>query len=108
MTHAQSGPPADADLSSGHHGRVGRGTRVREIEMLRSMPEVGDALIITAGERAPDAKRTRNGKPTLPRDHEVDDVVYVEDDLAAPISSGLLPQGRHGRDPCRIPDRCPA
>jgi 4-hydroxy-3-polyprenylbenzoate decarboxylase len=58
---------------------------VRAIEMLRSIPEVETHLIITSGARKTLAYETSTDAGAIMK---LADVVYHEDDLAAPISSG--------------------
>jgi flavin prenyltransferase len=58
---------------------------VRAVEMLRALPEVETHLIITAGARKTLAYETSTDAAAIMK---LADVVYREDDLAAPISSG--------------------
>jgi len=66
-------------------GASGAAYGVRAVEMLRDMPEVETHLIITAGARKTLAYETATDAATITK---LADVVYHEDDLAAPISSG--------------------
>jgi 4-hydroxy-3-polyprenylbenzoate decarboxylase len=58
---------------------------VRAVEMLRSLPEVETHLIITSGARKTLAYETEADAAAITK---LADVVYHEDDLAAPVSSG--------------------
>jgi 4-hydroxy-3-polyprenylbenzoate decarboxylase len=58
---------------------------VRAVEMLRSLPEIETHLIITEGARKTLAYETATDAAAVMK---LADVVYREDDLAAPISSG--------------------
>jgi flavin prenyltransferase len=58
---------------------------VRAVEMLRGLPEVETHLIITSGARKTLAYETATDAAAIMK---LADVVYHEDDLAAPISSG--------------------
>lgn len=58
---------------------------VRAVEMLSRMPEVETHLIITSGARKTLAYETATDPAAIAK---LADVVYHEDDLAAPISSG--------------------
>jgi 4-hydroxy-3-polyprenylbenzoate decarboxylase len=58
---------------------------VRAVEMLREMPDVETHLIITEGARKTLAYETATDPAAVMK---LADVVYREDDLAAPISSG--------------------
>ena len=58
---------------------------VRAVEMLREMPDVETHLIITEGARKTLAYETATDTAAVMK---LADVVYREDDLAAPISSG--------------------
>jgi 4-hydroxy-3-polyprenylbenzoate decarboxylase len=66
-------------------GASGAAYGVRAVELLRAMPEVETHLIITAGARKTLAYETETDAAAV---MELADVVYREDDLAAPISSG--------------------
>jgi 4-hydroxy-3-polyprenylbenzoate decarboxylase len=58
---------------------------VRAVEMLRGLPDVETHLIITSGARKTLAYETATDAASIMK---LADVVYHEDDLAAPISSG--------------------
>lgn len=58
---------------------------VRAVEMLRAMPEIETHLIITSGARKTMAYETAADAAAIAK---LADVVYHEDDLAAPVSSG--------------------
>jgi flavin prenyltransferase len=66
-------------------GASGAPYGVRAVEMLHGLPEVETHLIITAGARQTLAYETSADAAALTR---LADVVYREDDLAAPVSSG--------------------
>jgi 4-hydroxy-3-polyprenylbenzoate decarboxylase len=66
-------------------GASGAAYGVRAVEMLRGMPEVETHLIITSGARKTLAYETATNAAAIMK---LADVVYQEDDLAAPISSG--------------------
>ena len=66
-------------------GASGAPYGVRAVEMLRGVPDVETHLIITAGARQTLAYETATDADALKK---LADVVYREDDLAAPISSG--------------------
>ncbi len=66
-------------------GASGVAYGVRAVEMLRGLPEVETHLIITAGARKTLAYETATDAAAVMK---LADVVYHEDDLAAPISSG--------------------
>jgi flavin prenyltransferase len=66
-------------------GASGATYGVRAVEMLRTIPEVETHLIITSGARKTLAYETATDPATIMK---LADVVYHEDDLAAPISSG--------------------
>jgi flavin prenyltransferase len=66
-------------------GASGAAYGVRAVEMLRAIPEVETHLIITAGARKTLAYETATDAAALAK---LADVVYREDDLAAPVSSG--------------------
>jgi 4-hydroxy-3-polyprenylbenzoate decarboxylase len=66
-------------------GASGATYGVRAVEMLRSLPEVETHLIITSGARKTLAYETATDAAAIMK---LADVVYHEDDLAAPISSG--------------------
>lgn len=66
-------------------GASGAAYGVRAVEMLRSLPEVETHLIITSGARKTLAYETATDAAAITK---LADVVYHEDDLAAPISSG--------------------
>ena len=84
MTHAPgaAGPRRIVVAITGASGAV---YGVRALEMLRGMPEVETHLIITAGARKTLAYETATDAAAIMK---LADVVYHEDDLAAPISSG--------------------
>jgi flavin prenyltransferase len=84
MTHAP-GPAARRRIVVAITGASGAAYGVRAVEMLRSMPEVETHLIITAGARKTLAYETATDAAAIMK---LADVVYNEDDLAAPISSG--------------------
>lgn len=66
-------------------GASGAPYGVRAVEMLRDLPEVETHLIITAGARKTIAFEAATDAATIMKQA---DVVYHEDDLSAPISSG--------------------
>ena len=84
MTHAP-GPAARRRIVVAITGASGAAYGVRAGAMLRSMPEVETHLIITAGARKTLAYETATDAAAIMK---LADVVYSEDDLAAPISSG--------------------
>jgi 4-hydroxy-3-polyprenylbenzoate decarboxylase len=66
-------------------GASGAAYGVRAVEMLHGLPEVETHLIITAGARRTLAYETTTDAAAVLK---LADVVYQEDDLAAPVSSG--------------------
>ena len=80
-------------------GASGAAYGVRAVEMLRDMPEVETHLIITAGARKTLAYETATNAAAVTK---LADVVYHEDDLAAPISSGSFRTDGMVVIPCSI------
>jgi 4-hydroxy-3-polyprenylbenzoate decarboxylase len=80
-------------------GASGAAYGVRAVEMLRAMPEVETHLIITAGARKTLAYETATDATAIMK---LADVVYREDDLAAPISSGSFRTDGMVVIPCSI------
>jgi 4-hydroxy-3-polyprenylbenzoate decarboxylase len=80
-------------------GASGAAYGVRAVEMLRDMPEVETHLIITAGARKTLAYETATNAAAVTK---LADVVYQEDDLAAPISSGSFRTDGMVVIPCSI------
>jgi 4-hydroxy-3-polyprenylbenzoate decarboxylase len=80
-------------------GASGAAYGVRAVEMLRDMPEVETHLIITAGARKTLAYETATNAAAVTK---LADVVYQEDDLAAPISSGSFRTDGMVVTPCSI------
>lgn len=84
MTHAP-GAAGRRRIVVAITGASGVAYGVRAVEMLRSLPEVETHLIITSGARRTLAYETATDAAAIMK---LADVVYHEDDLAAPISSG--------------------
>ena len=84
MTHAP-GAAGRRRIVVAITGASGATYGVRAVEMLRGLPEVETHLIITAGARKTLAYETATDAAAVMK---LADVVYHEDDLAAPISSG--------------------
>ncbi len=84
MTHAP-GAAGRRRIVVAITGASGVAYGVRAVEMLRSLPEVETHLIITSGARKTLAYETSTDAAAIMK---LADVVYHEDDLAAPISSG--------------------
>jgi flavin prenyltransferase len=80
-------------------GASGAAYGVRAVEMLRAMPEVETHLIITSGARKTLAYETGTDVAAITK---MADVVYREDDLAAPISSGSFRTDGMVVIPCSI------
>jgi flavin prenyltransferase len=80
-------------------GASGAAYGVRAVEMLRDMPGVETHLIITAGARKTLAYETATSAAAVTK---LADVVYHEDDLAAPISSGSFRTDGMVVIPCSI------
>jgi len=72
---------------------------VRAVEMLHSVPEVETHLIITSGARRTLAYETTTDAAAVMK---LADVVYQEDDLAAPVSSGSFRTDGMVVIPCSI------
>ena len=66
-------------------GASGAAYGVRAVEMLHSLPDLETHLIITSGARKTLAYETTTDAAEISK---LADVVYHEDDLAAPVSSG--------------------
>ena len=84
MTHAP-GAAGRRRIVVAITGASGAVYGVRAVEMLRSLPEVETHLIITSGARKTLAYETEADAAAITK---LADVVYHEDDLAAPVSSG--------------------
>jgi 4-hydroxy-3-polyprenylbenzoate decarboxylase len=80
-------------------GASGVAYGVRAVELLHSMPEVETHLIITAGARRTLAYETTTDAAAVMK---LADVVYQEDDLAAPVSSGSFRTDGMVVIPCSI------
>jgi flavin prenyltransferase len=80
-------------------GASGAAYGVRAVEMLRAIPEVETHLIITSGARKTLAYETATDPAALVK---LADVVYHEDDLAAPVSSGSFRTDGMVVIPCSI------
>ena len=80
-------------------GASGAAYGLRAVEMLRDMPEVETHLIITSGARKTLAYETETDAAAITK---LADVVYREDDLAAPISSGSFRTDGMVVIPCSI------
>ena len=80
-------------------GASGAAYGVRAVEVLRRLPEVETHLIITSGARKTLAYETATDAAAIMK---LADVVYHEDDLAAPISSGSFRTDGMVIIPCSI------